>query len=263
MSHLLDRANQRLENRWQKTWVEDLFDGPPDAEAMKQAARLARLVKIRPSMHWLPADGRFSFHPANLIMVGGDPNRAAADKHFRLRKITDLETALDLSASLMARKTERNWPVGKWIDRTMTKGDTLISVDGPAGSPGGFLSYSRQLTVWVDDDGSRLDYRLNAETVYVSPEARGLQLSTILLRAAMEDVYADVEHLAEKLSSTAVRDAGLSSFTTTLSAEAHSKAGLSFLDRFRESMEEATKDAFLDSEAEALLREGTEGDYSL
>lgn len=135
-----------------------------------------------------------------------------------------------------------------------------MAVEDTDGVVSGFISYSRGLEIVVGDEDDDVEalYTVRVEYLYVSPEARGQNLSTALMAVVMSDVLDDVDHLSNKIASSKGKLPDFS-FRSRLTAEAHSLGGERFLDALHYNMADSMSMGFdFDEDPD----ESVERDYS-
>lgn len=250
----LSKVRSRIKFRQFHAEVVDLRDSDDEhIESMTLAGQIAELVRLKPTLHGMSADaaGRFSINPEEVVVSTfhreDDDDLWDMAGKFSFRTVNTPEAAAGIAAELEARaeKKER-WPISKWLERAISSGMTVIVAERPGtDQSAGFLAFRRAVSVYVFDDGGReLDYTLTPEYVYISPDCRGMRISTAMVRVVMEDAYADIPHLAKLLRSRKIQELGPPEFNARISGEAHSIEGLRFMDSLCSNLEDVVEEEF-------------------
>lgn len=247
MTDLLERTRKIAGLKWQTSKVEDVsVTEEPSEIAFAKARKVANAIKIRPPLHQTtPAVSHdFSFHAVDLItLAAADPGDY--DREFLFERITDAKRAGELSASLMERRKEANFPVDKWIESAIGSGECLVAVKEDDGTLAGFIAYSRELAVHAGDEDDEVEavYTVYPEYLYISPEARNQNLSSALRAVVMSDVHNDLDHLSKKIAATRSKLPDFS-FRSRITAEAYSSGGEYFLDQLHDNLADAVNQIF-------------------
>lgn len=183
-----------------RTVVKDLSDVEPTKKEFETARAIAKEVKLPTGLQFLKScpDEEIYYIPDDLIPVSLSGNVDFLDgEGFFIKEISSDETK---EAALKSLKSKKNSDHERWLDSAFQdRSTTLLGVSRENSDEiEGFIAYRRTLCVELHDElFPVLSYSLALDAVYVHPDCQGLNLSTALRRAMMEDAFVDVPYIAQ------------------------------------------------------------------
>lgn len=221
----------------------------PYPEAVEDAAKLARIIRLRPETWSLDRDGagRFSLSGHDLedsVVFGEMPSDDdGLGKRYRFEAIRNAARAEAVAAALRRRAKRDEWSIEAWLEYAVKRRSPAVAVYAPGDRvPAGFVCYERHVDAWPDYGGKvGLLYQMRARSVYIVPNRRGMRLSSALRRVIMEDVFDDVDRLRKTFTKRNLGDLSRGIIVIPeVSADTYSEEG----ERFAYALAEAMGSAF-------------------
>lgn len=172
---------------------------------------------------------------------------------FRFTMVADPHLAEKIAAHLRAVDPDVRWPIEEWLADAATSRMFGLAIHVPRKpEPSGFIVCDRRPAIVIRESGSLcLEYEFAAEYLYLSPDVRGLGLSSVLRRIAMDDVSDDMARLSAVVADWRANGEAVG-FDVAVEGDAQSPEGRRFL--------KAVHREILQHAEEAGLQVGSGGD---